>query len=136
MCAKRRGSSTTPKILVIEAMPSLAKVLRISLRAAGFDVAEAAAGGQALEILDQGPTDAVVVDPGLPDGLGRAVLDRLRQAGDHGFAAWVVVSELDPEEVTRRYGPLGDHYLAMPFDPWYLAAMLKRLLSEKNGGRE
>ena len=115
-------------------MPSLAKVLRISLRAAGFDVAEAAAGGQALEILDRGPTDAVVVDPGLPDGLGRTVLDRLRQAGDHGFAAWVVVSELDPEEVTRRYGPLGGHYLGMPFDPWYLAGMLKTFLSEKNGG--
>jgi len=115
-------------------MPSLAKVLRISLRAAGFDVAEAAAGGQALEILDRGPTDAVVVDPGLPDGLGRTVLDRLRQAGDHGFAAWVVVSELDPEEVTRRYGPLSGHYLGMPFDPWYLAGMLKTFLSEKNGG--
>lgn len=55
MCAKRRGSSAAPKVLLVEDEPAVAKMLRISLRAAGFDVAEAAAGGQALEILNQGP---------------------------------------------------------------------------------
>jgi len=135
MRAKQLVPNPPPKVLVVEPHTSVAKVLRISLRAAGFDVAEVVAGGQALQILEREPIDAVVLDLGLPDGLGKAVLDRLREADERGFPAWVVVSALDREEAARRYGPLGGHFLAKPFDPWDLVRMLKTLLSERNGGQ-
>jgi len=136
MRAKRQAPSAPPKVLVVEAEPAVTRMLRISLRAAGFDVAEAAAGGQALRILEQEPTDAVILDLDLPDRRGKAVLDRLRQADDSGLPAWVVVSELDRGEATRCYGSLGGHFLAKPFDPWNLVGMLKTFLSERNGGRQ
>ena len=136
MCAKRQVPSAPPKVLVVEDEPAVAKMLRISLRAAGFDVAEAIAGGQALRILEQEPTDVVILDLELPDCRGKAVLDRLRQADDSGFPVWVVISVLDREEAAGRYGPLGGHFVAKPFDPWDLVRMLKTLLSERNGGQQ
>lgn len=112
----------------------MAKVLRISLGAAGFRVAEAVASAQALQILEQEPTDAVILDLELPDRGEVAVLDRLRQAANSGFRAWVVISTLDREEAAVRYGPFGDHFLAKPFDPWDLIRMLATLMPETNGG--
>jgi DNA-binding response OmpR family regulator len=135
MSAKRQPPSTPPKVLVVEDEPAVAKMLRVSLRVAGFDVTEAVAGGQALQILEEEPTDAVILDLELPDRRRTAVLDRLRQADDSGFPAWVVISALDREEAAWRYGHLGGHFLAKPFDPWDLVRMLKTLLSERNGRR-
>ena len=65
-----------PRVLVMEDDPAIAKMLRFSLGAARFDVAAVTAGTEALNILkEQGATDAVVLDLGFPDGLGKAVID-------------------------------------------------------------
>ena len=45
---------------------------------------------------------------------------------------WVVISALDRQEATRLYGPLGTRFLAKPFDPWELVAILKQLLAAKD----
>jgi CheY-like chemotaxis protein len=135
MSARQPTPKARPTVLIIEALPSLAKVLRISLRAAGFDVAEAVAGREALQVLERKPADAVILDLELPDNRGKAVLDRLRQADDGDLPVWVVISTLDREEAAGRYGPLGGHFLAKPFDPWDLARILKTLLSERNGSQ-
>jgi two-component system KDP operon response regulator KdpE len=136
MCGNPQVHGAPPKILLVEDEPAVARMLRISLRAAGFDVCESVAGGDALQILEQGPADAVILDLELPDRRGKAVLDRLRHANDSGFPVWVVISGLDREEATRRYGPLGGHFLAKPFDPWDLVRMLRTLLAERDGGGE
>ncbi len=137
MSAKQTVRDRPPRVLVVEHDPAIAKMLRFSLRAAGFDVAAVTAGAEALNILkDQGATDGVVLDLGLPDGLGKAVLDRLQKADDRGFPAWVVISTLDRDEATSRYGPLGTHFLAKPFNPWDLIRMLAALLPESKGGQQ
>ena len=130
---KDKTNSNRLKLLVVEDNQSVARMLRFSLRRAGFDVTEATTGEEALQILEHHPIGAVVLDLGLPDGLGSAVLDRLLQPEEQGydFPAWVVISALDREEVVRRYGPLGGHFLAKPFDPWDLVRTLEDLLSGK-----
>ena len=97
---------------------------------AGFAVREACTGGDALPLLDNEPPDAVVLDLGLPDHLGGAVLERLREDPRQRAPAWVVISALRREDATRQYGPVS-HFLAKPFDPWTLVDMLERLM-EKN----
>lgn len=127
------ASEIRPSILVIEDDESVTRMLRFSFRRAGFDTTEVATGGEALHILDQRPPDAAVLDLQLPNGQGGAVLDRLRQFDERTGRSpvWVVISALDRDEATRRYGPLGSHFLAKPFDPWDLVAMLENLLLEK-----
>lgn len=124
-----------PRILVVEDNEGLARVLRFSLRAAGFHTVEVTTGREALDVLAQNPPDAAVVDLQLPNGQGSAVLERLRQLDEQTGRSpvWVVISALDRGEATRRYGPLGDHFLAKPFDPWDLVAMLENLLCKRTG---
>ena len=134
MSAKHTVRDRPLRVLVVEDDPAIAKMLRFSLRATGFDVATVTAGAEALNVLkEQGATDGVVLDLGLSDGLGKAVINRLRQANELDRPVWVVISALDREEAAGRYGPLGSHFLGKPFDPWDLIRMLEALLSERNG---
>jgi DNA-binding response OmpR family regulator len=127
------ASDIRAKILVVEDDESVTRILRLSFRSAGFDTSEVSTGGEALHILKRQPPDAVVLDLQLPDGQGGAVLDWLRQPEKRrgGSPVWVVISALERGEASRRYGPPGDNYLAKPFDPWDLVAMLENLLSAR-----
>ena len=125
------GGAAPQKVLLVEADESLTRMLRVSLAASGLEVTQAMRGDEALRALERGAMDAVILDLSLPDGLGGAVLHRLRQLGREGAPIWVVISALDYQETTQRYGPVGDHFLAMPFDPWVLVGLLERLLLER-----
>jgi len=117
---------------VIEDDQSVRRMLRFSLRDAGFEITEATTGAEALLFLQGESPEAVILDLGLPDGLGGAVLDRLRHAdgGSGSHPAWVVVSAQDQNDVAKRYGTLGRHFLAKPFNPWDLVTRLQELLAE------
>jgi len=123
-----------PKVLVIEDNEAVARILRFCLRQAGFDASDVAAGGEALRILQQQPPDAVLLDLQLPDGQGGAVLDWLRRSRERtsDSPVWVVMSALDQETATQRFGPLGSHFVSKPFDPWEIVAILRTLLSAKS----
>jgi DNA-binding response OmpR family regulator len=126
----RTAGGGPPRVLVIEDDDGLARVLRLCLGVVGFDVAAARTGEEALRVAEVEPIDAVVLDLGLPDSLGGAVLASLRRLGQSGGPPWVIISALDREEAARRYGPLGT-FLAKPFDPWDLVRKLDELLGRK-----
>ena len=119
-----------PTVLIIEDDTGVARMLRFSLRSAGFDTSEVATGGEALRILGEQPPDAAILDLQLPNGQGGAVLDWLRCSCERTAnpPVWVVISALDREEAVGRYGPVGGRFLAKPFDPWELITMLRTLL--------
>jgi DNA-binding response OmpR family regulator len=125
------GNATARRsVLIVEDDPAVARILRVCLRRAGFETIEAETGGEALKKMDEGPPDAVLLDLGLPDGLGGAMLHRLHEARD-GYPAWLIVSALDEDEAVRRYGPLKGIFVPKPFDPWELVKKLDDLLSRR-----
>ena len=101
----------------------------MSLRAAGLDPVHVSSGADALQALDAIQVEAVVIDPDLPDDLGGLVLNRLREVSGPSRKPlyWIVLSAQDLEHVTALYGPLGDRFLAKPFDPWGLIDILRTL---------
>jgi DNA-binding response OmpR family regulator len=127
MIAKR---SEQPRVLVVEDDDAVAKVLRLSLRHGGFDTAEAESGGEALRAMERSTFEAVVLDLCLPDGLAGAVLQQLQSVLPGGHPVWVVMSALDEDEATRRFGPLQGPFLAKPFNPCDLVDTLTGLLSD------
>jgi two-component system KDP operon response regulator KdpE len=136
MRARQLVPGPPPKVLIVEDDAAVNRMLRISLRAAGFDIVDVGDGAEALNVLMQpGSTEAVIVDLGLSDGVGRAILDRLRRMHKRDLPACVVTSALDREEVARRYGRFSGYFLAKPFDPWDLVRVVEKLLSERSGGR-
>lgn len=117
------------KVLVVEDDPVIRKLLCFALHTAGFEVAEAGTGDEALLSLAASLPDAVVLDLTLPDDKSGAVLEWLRQKSRQGSArlSWVVTSALPHEEAARRYGTLGGPFLPKPFDPWDLINRLEGL---------
>ncbi len=114
------------KVLLVEDDRSVVRMLRISLRNAGFGVHAVETGQAALEALHTGVFDVVVLDLGLPDGRSREVLDYL---GRQDRTQWIVITAQDRAEATQTYGHLGKHFLAKPFDPWGLGGLIQGLLS-------
>jgi CheY-like chemotaxis protein len=128
-----KGNNPSPQVLVIEDDQSVRRMLRFSLRDAGFEIAEATTGKEALERLEARVPEAVILDLGLPDDLGGAVLDWLRRAerGNNGRPAWVVISAMDLNDLVQQYGSLASHFLAKPFDPWDLVLRLQEFLDNR-----
>jgi len=123
---------TRPNVLIVEDNEAVARILRFCLREAGFAVTQTSTGAEALRILQELSPEAAVLDLQLPDGQGGAVLDLLRRSeGTAKAPVWVVISALDQAEAIKRFGPLGSHFLAKPFDPWQLVAILNTLLAAK-----
>ena len=108
-------------------------MLRLSLTSAGFDIAAVSTGKDALRSMESSSPDAVVLDLGLPDSLGAAVLSQLMQGSRvEGSPAWVVISALDRHDIDSQYGSMGAHFMAKPFNPWDLVALIESLLAERS----
>jgi len=104
-------------------------MLRFSLKEEGFGIAEVSTGAEALGLMARVYPEAVVLDLGLSDGCASLVLDRLRRNPGH-CPVWVCISSTDRQDASIEHGPLGDHFLEKPFDPWVLVERLKTMLSE------
>jgi DNA-binding response OmpR family regulator len=117
-----------PLVLLVEDDDGVASMLAICLVAAGFEVARVTLGAEALRILPREEVQATILDLGLPDGLGGDVLDWLRRPCGQGGPPYLVISALEPGEVKKRYGPMGENFLPKPFDPWVLIGKLEELL--------
>ncbi|MBB3359379.1 MULTISPECIES: response regulator transcription factor [unclassified Novosphingobium] len=125
------------RILLVEDDAPLARALAACLAGAGLTVDHAASSEEAELYLAANTYAALVLDRGLPDGDGLALLARLRRAG-HGLAVVVLTAR---GEVQARIAGLdagADDYMAKPFSPDELLARLRAVL-RRNGtfqGRE
>lgn len=81
-------------ILLVDDEPQIARWLNPSLRAAGYQVENAESGQAALDRLAQKPCDLILLDLGLPDMDGKAVIGRVREWSD---APIIVLSARDQE---------------------------------------
>src|SRR6185436_18148747 len=67
------------QILVIDDEPQIRKLLQITLQSNEYTVQEAATAKEGLTIAANHPPDLILLDLGLPDEDGHAVLNKLRQ---------------------------------------------------------
>lgn len=112
------------RLLVVEDDPVLADGLQVGLGACGWTVEAVGRVEDAIAALEGATFDAVVLDLGLPDGDGLAVL-RFVRARDMDVGV-VVLTARDARE--DRIGGLdagADDYVGKPFDLDELAARLR-----------
>jgi signal transduction histidine kinase len=105
------------RLLVVDDNPATLYSTSRVLRAAGFEVVEAASGEQALELLDTG-LDLVVLDVNLPGIDGYEVCRRIR-AHPHLSALPVVhlsASFIDERDLETGYDAGADGYLTHPVE--------------------
>ncbi|MBK8210648.1 MAG: response regulator transcription factor [Rhodospirillales bacterium] len=115
-------------VLVVEDEPPIRRFLRTSLSAQGYRVLEAESGAHALELL-RGRLDVVVLDLGLPDMDGLAVLEALRR---HSAVPVIVLSSRSNEKGKVRALDLGaDDYVTKPFGMEELIARIRTAIRHR-----
>lgn len=118
------------RVLVVEDSPVIQRLIEICLRPAGFDVAVAGEGIEALQLAAQDPPDLVVLDVGLPDITGWDVLAGLRGNDATKDVTVLMLTGDGREETERAADNLGaDAFLTKPFRPNDLREVCQRLVT-------
>jgi len=105
-------------ILVVDDTRSMRKMVAAVLAGAGYDVAEAGDGIEALDLAKDRRFDLVVTDHNMPRMDGVTLVKALRDIADYDHVALIVLStEVDPvvKQRGREAGATG--WMAKPFDP-------------------
>ena len=110
-------------VLAVDDDPAILRTLSINLRARGYDVETAGDGRSALQIVDERMPDVVILDLGLPDVDGVAVLKRLRAYTQVPVVVLSARHESDDKVEALDEG--ADDYVTKPFDMEELLARVR-----------
>ncbi len=118
------------RLLVVDDEPSIRELLSASLSFAGFEVATAEDGQEALRIVADYRPDLVVLDIMLPDTDGFTVLRRLRsQSPDLADVPVVFLTARDaPSDKVQGLTVGGDDYVTKPFSLEEVVARIRAVL--------
>jgi DNA-binding response OmpR family regulator len=120
---------TVSRILIIDDETPIRRFLKIALSSGGFDSLEAERGREGLEKAATGAPDAVVLDLGLPDMDGKAVVAGIREWSQVPI---LVLSVRDGEaEKIAALDAGADDYVTKPFATGELLARLRALLRKR-----
>ena len=120
------------RLLIIEDEARIAEIVRSALARAGFAVDAVGLYSEAQEALAANRYDAVILDLGLPDGDGLALLKEMRKRGN----AVPVLVLTARDAVEHRVAGLdggADDYLIKPFATSEVVARTKAMLRRPGG---
>ena len=134
-------SETKPeaRLLVVEDEPNILELLSASLRLAGFEVATATGGLEALAAVQRHRPDLIVLDVMLPDLDGFDVARRLRSGDTRTPVLFLTAKDATEDKVTGLTVG-GDDYVTKPFSLEELIARIRTILrrtglAEPDSGR-
>ncbi len=120
------------RILVVEDEPSIAEVVSLYMKRAGYQVQIAVDGKQAMTIFERQTPDVVILDLMLPEVDGLSLTRWLRDRSD----VPIIMVTARREEIDRIAGlEMGaDDYVVKPFSPQELVSRVRAVL--RRLGRE
>jgi two-component system, OmpR family, KDP operon response regulator KdpE len=122
------------RVLIVDDEPGLRQALAINLRARGYEVDLAATATAALTLAARHPPDAVVLDLGLPDMDGGAVIDGLR--GWTRAPIIVLSARTTQSDKVDALDAGADDYVTKPFGMDELLARLRAALRRGDVGED
>jgi two-component system KDP operon response regulator KdpE len=126
--------SGRPAILVVDDEPQIQLFVRHSLEASGYAVRQAVTAHAALRAAEAEMPDLVILDLGLPDLDGKAVIGQIRQNSDVPI---IVLSAHDQEDEKIAALDLGaNDFVAKPFGIGELLARIRACLRARKQGSE
>jgi len=126
------AQALTGRLLIVEDDDANRDLLRRRLEREGHQVQEAGNGMQALQELNAGVYDLMLLDVIMPEMDGYELLARLKQNPALRDLPVVMISALDETQSMVRCIEMGaEDYLAKPFDPVLLRARIGASLEKK-----
>jgi Response regulators consisting of a CheY-like receiver domain and a winged-helix DNA-binding domain len=129
------------RILVVDDEPDIVALVAFHLAKAGFRVATASNGGEALEVARLDPPALVVLDLMLPGMSGFEVLEALRaEDATKNVGVLMLTARRDEEDRIRGLTLGADDYLTKPFSPQELVlrvgAIIRRMSAAPGGAAD
>ena len=121
-----------PHVLVVDDEPQILRGLRVILRTAGFQVAQAATKREALDAIAVRPPDVMILDLVLPDGNGVEVCEEVRRWSTLPIIVLSAVG--DEREKVRALDAGADDYVTKPFGTEELTARIRAALRRRDSG--
>ena len=115
------------QILVVEDSKNIARLMRVVLKRAGYEVHEAADGEEALAVMDKQHIDLIVLDVMMPVMDGYTFTEMLRSTGDNTPILMVTAKDL-PEEKCKGFLAGTDDYMVKPVNEEELVLRIRALL--------
>jgi two-component system OmpR family response regulator len=120
-------SSAEARLLVVDDEPNILELLSASLRYAGFEVATAADGNEALRVAAAFKPDLLLLDVMMPGVDGFEVVRRLRQEGRQMPVLFLTAKDATEDKITGlTLG--GDDYVTKPFSLEEVIARVRAVL--------
>ncbi len=123
------AAGSARRILIVEDEAHIRKFLRIALEAHGYEVLEARRGEEGLELMISGQPALVILDLGLPDIDGQAIISRLREWSTTPILVMSVRS--DEQEIVRALDAGANDYVTKPAGIAELLARIRVLLRDQ-----
>jgi DNA-binding response OmpR family regulator len=127
--------TAAPRVLVVDDQEDIREMARMVLSGAGYDVAAAPSGREALRLARQSVFDLVLLDINMPDLDGWATLRLLRAdeaLEDTAVAMFSVKSEVRDKVAGLQDGAID--YITKPFGVDELIARVGRILDARGRG--
>jgi two-component system, OmpR family, KDP operon response regulator KdpE len=126
--------TSLPLVLIVDDEPQIQRFLRHSLAASGYDLETASGASEALRLFASRHPDIVVLDLGLPDLDGKAVIGQIRQTSQIPI---IVLSARDAEGEKIAALDLGaNDYVVKPFAIGELLARIRACLRAIPSGQD
>jgi CheY-like chemotaxis protein len=121
-------------VLVVDDNKVIRQLIRVNLELEGFEVVTAADGAECLDVVHQVRPDLITLDVAMPrlDGLRTAA--RLRGDARTRRLPLAIVSACSQYEVEAGLDVGVDAFLAKPFEPAELVALVRQLMEGAGSG--
>ncbi|WEH15288.1 response regulator [Streptomyces sp. VNUA24] len=118
------------RVLVVDDNKVIRQLIRVNLELEGFEVVTAADGAECLDVVHQVRPDLITLDVAMPrlDGLRTAA--RLRGDARTRRLPLAIVSACSQYEVEAGLDVGVDAFLAKPFEPAELVALVRQLMEQ------
>ncbi|MET1255048.1 response regulator [Aliikangiella maris] len=117
------------KILAVDDSASMRQMVTFTLKSAGFEVAEATDGVEALNAAKSQSFDVVISDVNMPNMDGLTLVKELRNMDKYKFTPILMLtteSSGDKKQAGRAAGATG--WIVKPFNPDQLLATVNKVL--------
>lgn len=126
----------TPYILVVDDDASWRTLMRVALERDGYVVHEATDGAEAIDAARRTKADLILMDGAMPGVDGFAACSALRKQADLCKTPILMITMFDDERsVERAFTAGATDYITKPVNWAVLRSRVRRLISEKNGGK-
>ena len=117
------------KILTVDDSPSVRKMVEFSLKSKGYTMGAAGDGLEALELLNQEPFDAIILDVNMPRMNGLEFLEKRLEVDKIADIPVIMLTTEGQDEDRDKAISLGaTAYIIKPFKPSQLLELLEEFL--------